>query len=50
MNAKPISKELALELLERFKRYIPVGNKDQCWNYGGKYLFKGLWHNVYSLG
>ena len=41
MNAKPISKELALELLERFKRYIPVGNKDQCWNYGGSISSKG---------
>jgi hypothetical protein len=35
LKAKPISKELALELLERFKDRIPVGPKDQCWNYAG---------------
>jgi hypothetical protein len=35
LKAKPISKELALELLERFKHHIPAGNKAQCWNYQG---------------
>ena len=35
MKTKSISKELALELFERFKRHIPVGPEDQCWNYQG---------------
>lgn len=35
MKAKPISKALALELFERFRRHIPMGSEEECWNYAG---------------
>ena len=35
MSAKPISQAFALEVFERLKHLVPVGSKEDCWQYGG---------------